>query len=51
LTSGGIIARYGKIGNWMISNQGLYQKHTGDTLLDSRYMYLGYSTNDLSELT
>jgi len=24
LTTGGIIARYGKLGNWMISSDGLY---------------------------
>jgi len=24
LTTGGIIARYGKIGNWLISSSGLY---------------------------
>jgi len=42
LTTGGIIARYGKIGNWSISSAGLYQKFTGDTPTNSRYMYLGY---------
>lgn len=42
LTTGGIIARYGKIGNWLISEVGLYQKYTGDDLASSRYMYLGY---------
>ena len=36
-TSGGVIARYGAIGNWMISDQGLYQKASG------KYMYLGYN--------
>ena len=44
LTTGGIIARYGKIGNWMISNLGLYQKKSdGLTYTDNRYMYLGFS--------
>ena len=43
LTSGGVIARYGKIGNWMISSSGLYQKYTGSsTITENRYMYLGY---------
>ena len=37
VTSGGIIARYGALGNWMISDQGLYQKAAG------KYMYLGYN--------
>lgn len=36
LTTGGVIARYGALGNWMISNEGLYQK------TDNSYMYLGY---------
>lgn len=37
LTTGGVVARYGAIGNWMISDQGLYQKAAG------KYMYLGYN--------
>ena len=37
LTTGGIVARYGALGNWMISDQGLYQKAAG------KYMYLGYN--------
>ena len=36
LTTGGIVARYGALGNWMISNEGLYQK------TDNSYMYLGF---------
>lgn len=50
LTTGGIIARYGKIGNWIISSAGLYQKYTGDSLTDSRYMYLGYPSYDSSAM-
>jgi hypothetical protein len=50
LTTGGIIARYGKIGNWMISDAGLYQKYTGTDKLTSRYMYFGYPTKNLSLL-
>lgn len=44
LTTGGIVARYGKIGNWMISDTGLYQRYTKTTELSTqnRYMYLGY---------
>lgn len=42
LTTGGVIARYGALGNWMISNQGLYQK-TPDT-----YMYLGFDETNMS---
>ncbi|MBE5925542.1 MAG: hypothetical protein E7270_00915 [Lachnospiraceae bacterium] len=26
LTTGGIVAKYGALGNWMISNEGMYQK-------------------------
>lgn len=44
LTTGGVIARYGKIGNWMISSDGLYQKSS--TLSFKPYMYLGYSEGD-----
>jgi hypothetical protein len=44
LSTGGVIARYGKIGEWMISKEGLYQK----TELEStkQYMYLGISSGD-----
>lgn len=44
VTSGGIIARYGKIGNWIISSSGLYQKYTSPDgyAANNRYMYLGY---------
>jgi len=45
LTTGGIITKYGKIGNWMISELGLYQKKSdGATYKDNRYMYLGFSS-------
>ena len=59
LTTGGIIARYGKIGNWLISASGLYQRHTkrdeyGNSLYDTnghimtdRFMYLGYPDIDI----
>lgn len=40
LTTGGVIARYGALGNWMISNEGLYQKDAG------KYMYIGYDVTD-----
>ena len=36
VTTGGVVARYGALGNWMISNQGIYQKGEG------KYMYIGY---------
>lgn len=44
LTTGGIVAKYGNLGNWYIGQQGLYQKHTqglaeGES---SKYMFLGY---------
>ena len=45
LTSGGVIARYGKIGNWLISESGIYQKYTAPAnspITANRYMYLGY---------
>lgn len=44
LTTGAIIARYGKIGNWLISSQGLYQKYVDPTgyVQGNRFMYLGY---------
>jgi hypothetical protein len=51
LTTGGVIARYGKIGNWMISSAGLYQKYSQGTQLTSkRYMYLGYPNLDKNKL-
>lgn len=57
LTTGGIIARYGKIGNWLISSSGLYQRHTkkdeyGNSrdndghLMTDKFMYLGYPDRD-----
>ncbi len=50
LTTGGVIAKYGKIGNWMISDNGLYQRlDSKDPDISSRYMYLGFpsaETND-----
>lgn len=50
LTSGGIIARYGKIGNWIISDTGLYQRVTDTkTPLNGRYMYLGYDPSNESD--
>ena len=50
LTTGGVIARYGKIGNWLISSAGLYQKYTGSTTTTSRYMYLGYPSAALDNI-
>ena len=44
LMTGGIVSTYGKIGNWMISDNGLYQKHETGDLATSHYMYLGYNT-------
>ena len=41
LTTGGVIARYGALGNWKISNEGLYQKSNG------AYMYLGFDEVDI----
>lgn len=38
LTTGGIVARYGALGNWMISNEGMYQKSEAE----KAYMYLGF---------
>lgn len=43
LTTGGVIAKYGALGNWMISNEGLYQK------TDNSYMYLGYDDMDVNQ--
>ena len=40
VSTGGIIARYGKLGNWDISKAGLYQRDPEH----HRFMYLGYST-------
>lgn len=42
LTTGGIIAKYGALGNWMISNEGMYQKS-----IDA-YMYLGFDELDVN---
>lgn len=42
VTTGGIMARYGKIGNWTISKAGLYQKDSAN----HKFMYLGYSSMD-----
>lgn len=47
LTTGGVIARYGKIGNWMISNAGLYQKD----IVNHKFMYLGFSTMSEEDYT
>lgn len=47
LTTGGVIAKYGKIGNWMISDNGLYQRN--DSADDSRYMYLGFPSAETNE--
>lgn len=50
LTTGGIIARYGKLGNWMISSDGLYQKSLNpETGKIDRYMYLGYKQKHAAE--
>ena len=45
MTSGGIIAKYGNIGNWSISSQGLYQKVSAneETGMTGKYMFLGYN--------
>ena len=37
--SGGIIATYGKLGNWTINEQGMYQKNKEA----QKYMFLGYN--------
>lgn len=50
LTTGGIISRYGKIGNWIISSQGLYQRHVdSNNLLNNRFMQLGYPAKTLQQ--
>lgn len=46
LTTGGIIAKYGSIGNWHISKQGLYQKDS----TNNKYMFLGYNPNKANPL-
>mgnify|MGYP003404410149 CR=1 FL=1 len=46
LTTGGIIAKYGSIGNWRISKQGLYQKDS----TNNKYMFLGYNPNKANPL-
>lgn len=45
--SGGIIATYGKLGNWTINEQGMYQKNKEA----NKYMFLGYnpSASDSSQ--
>lgn len=45
--SGGIIATYGKLGNWIINEQGMYQKNKEA----QKYMFLGYnpSASDSSQ--
>jgi len=54
LTTGGVIARYGKIGDWVISESGLYQRYTPtDTLAskyENRYMYLGHPGMERDEI-
>lgn len=45
LTTGGIIARYGKIGDWMISQEGLYQKNKEM----KHFMYLGTTAGLISQ--
>jgi hypothetical protein len=53
LTTGGIIAKYGRLGNWYIGNQGLYQKTTvnlGETE-KPKYMFLGYDGKSLDGYT
>lgn len=44
LTTGGIVAKYGNLGNWYIGQQGLYQKHTQNLAEGEspKYMFLGY---------
>lgn len=37
--SGGVIASYGKLGNWTINSQGMYQKNEEA----QKYMFLGYN--------
>lgn len=50
LTTGGIIAKYGKLGNWMISDNGLYQRFDSQTPdVASRYMYLGFPSAETNE--
>ena len=47
LTTGGIVAKYGALGNWMISDQGMYQKKTAQALDElGHYMYLGFDETD-----
>lgn len=53
LTTGGIIAKYGRLGNWYIGNQGLYQKTTVNLGEDEKpkYMFLGYDGKSLDGYT
>lgn len=46
LASGGIIAKYGRIGNWYITSEGLVQKNSNE----HKFMYLGYSPFDKETL-
>lgn len=50
LTTGGIVAKYGALGNWMISDQGMYQKRlsNGEANDKGNYMYLGFDETDAS---
>lgn len=51
LTTGGIIAKYGALGNWMISNQGMYQKkiyEANNSDESNKYMYMGFDETDAS---
>ena len=42
LITGGIATKYGRIGNWYINNDGLYQSYEDiNDAKNSRYMYLG----------
>lgn len=50
LTTGGIIAKYGSIGNWMISGNGMYQKYFNADSGLSRYMYLGFPSDEIEAL-
>jgi hypothetical protein len=45
LTTGGVIARYGALGNWMISREGLYQKS------DNTYMYFGFDETNVTKVS
>lgn len=54
LTTGGIIATYGKLGNWLIGEHGLYQYYSAKVSEDkfaNHYMYLGYNSTGDGYLT